>query len=145
MTSTDQEQKVALGSRGVRAAIVLAAAAGAVLVWLIAGPVLGLDLTVPKEFDSPTPREELEGGPVIGAALIASFAGWLLLAVLERFTARAVTIWTVIGGVVLLLSLPYRSGFSVTERVVIALMHGVLAAILIGGLRHTAHRRAPGT
>jgi hypothetical protein len=141
MTITDL-QKGAVGTRGTRAAIALAAAAGAALVWLLAGPVLGLDLTVPQEFNSQTPREDLEFGPVFGAALIASLAGWLLLAVLERFTAKALTTWTVVAGVVFLLSLPYRPGFSVTERVVITLMHGTLATVLILGLRYTSQQRA---
>jgi hypothetical protein len=41
---------------------------------------------------------------VAGGRLVAALAGWALLALLERFTARARTIWTAIALLVALLS-----------------------------------------
>ncbi|MGH3936576.1 MAG: DUF6069 family protein [Pseudonocardiaceae bacterium] len=124
-------------SRMLRRALVAAGAVlAAVMVWTIA--VVGLDLrvTVPETPGSPN-RRDLQFGSVLSTAVVATVAGWALLALLERITSRARTIWTAIAVTVLLLTLPYLPGFTATERVVIALIHLTLAAILITGLRRT--------
>lgn len=106
----------------------------AVAVWVIAVPLLGVHLLI--RFGSGAPQT-IGIGYVVGATLIASLVGWGLLAILERRTPRARSIWTVAALVVLLvsLSLPLTAGVSGTTKVVLALMHVAAAAVLIPVLR----------
>jgi len=117
-----------------RGLVVVGAVIAAVLVWIIAVPVLGASVTVPEAPGS-TVREDLEVGPVVITALVAALAGWALLALLERFTTRALTVWTVIAVAVLVLTLPYLPGFTLTERLVLGIMHLAVAGVVIPGLR----------
>jgi hypothetical protein len=120
-----------------RAAVVGAAAAAAIGVYAVTVPLLGLDVQVPASTGSDD-TVPLAWGPVIFMAVAAALAGWALLAVLERFTRRARTVWTAVAVAVYLISLPYLPGFSATERIVLGLIHTALAAVLIVGLRRVA-------
>jgi hypothetical protein len=118
---------------GVRALATLAAVAAPVAVWLVAVPLLGVRLLVPGRPGQPA----LEIGvvAVVAMALIASLGGWLLLAVLERTTRRARTIWTVVALAVLALSFVLVTGPMVSStRVALGLMHVVVGAVLIPAL-----------
>jgi hypothetical protein len=110
-----------------------------VAVWAIAVPVLGIHLII--RFGSAAP-ESVEVGLVAGASALASLAAWGLLALLERRTRRARSIWTAIAVVVLLvsLSLPLSAGTTNSVRATLALMHVVVAAILIPTLRRGSPR-----
>jgi hypothetical protein len=76
-------------------------------------------------------------GLVVGASVIGSLLGWGLLALLERRTARARTVWTVVAVTVLLvsLSLPLIAGTTVPAKIALAMMHVAIAAVLIPALR----------
>jgi hypothetical protein len=127
--------------RRARALAVIAAALAALGVWLITDPLLGIDLTAPtgpgsEELQSITPAL------VAGTSLVAALASWALLALLERFTARARTIWTAIALLVALLSLagPLAALASTTaaNALALALMHLAVAAVLIPLLAGTS-------
>ena len=127
--------------RRARAFAVIAAALAALAVWLVTDPLLGIDLvgtTRPgsKELMSITPAL------VAGTSLVVALAGWGLLALLERFTARARTIWTAIALLVALLSLAgplsALASTSAANAVALALMHLAVAAVLIPGLAGTS-------
>jgi hypothetical protein len=127
--------------RRARALAVIAAALAALGVWLITDPLLGIDLTAPtgpgsEELQSITPAL------VAGTSLVAALASWALLALLERFTARARTIWTAIALLVALLSLagPLSALASTTaaNALALALMHLTVAAVLIPILAATS-------
>lgn len=120
-----------------RAVVAVGAVIAALLVWTITVPVLGISVTVPETPGS-SARSELAFPPVLLTAGVATLAGWALLALLERFTTRARTAWTVIAVAVLLFTMPYVSGFTVTERIVLASLHLAVAGVLIPGLRRTA-------
>jgi Family of unknown function (DUF6069) len=78
---------------------------------------------------------------VAGGSLVAALAGWALLALLERFTARARTIWTAIALLVALLSLAGPLSILATTEanvLALALMHVVVAAVLIPILAGTS-------
>ncbi|MFH9042613.1 DUF6069 family protein [Streptomyces sp. NPDC017966] len=115
---------------GVTALVVLAP----VLVWLVADPLLGHRLRIADD------EQTLDIGavPVAVVALLASLSGWGLLAALERFgVRRARTVWTGVAGAVLLAVsfLPFvGDGMDGGTRVSLALMHLVVAAVLIPGL-----------
>jgi hypothetical protein len=70
-----------------RALVVIAAALAALAVWLVTDPLLGVELAAPTR---PGSQELQPITPALVAAtsLVAALAGWGLLALLERFTAR---------------------------------------------------------
>jgi hypothetical protein len=127
--------------RRARALAVIAAALAALAVWLVTDPLLGVDLAAPTR---PGSEELLSITPalVAGTSLVVALAGWALLALLERFTARARTVWTAIALLVALLSLagPLSTLASTTaaNAVALALMHLAVAAVLIPILAGTS-------
>ncbi|HWS34812.1 MAG TPA: DUF6069 family protein, partial [Actinoplanes sp.] len=66
--------------------------------------------------------------------------GWAGLAILERFTRHAFTAWTVLALLVLAVSFVPFLGVeaSTGSKVVLALTHVAVAAVLIPGFRRSA-------
>jgi peptidoglycan/LPS O-acetylase OafA/YrhL len=135
-TTTAMEYRTPATSRPgrTRALSVGGAIVAAVAVWVVAVPLLGLHLVI--RFGSGAPQT-IAVGFVVGTTLIASLAAWGLLALLERRTARARSIWTLVAVAVLIVSLalPLSAGTTTTSKIVLAIMHVVVAAVLIPGLR----------
>jgi hypothetical protein len=127
--------------RRARALAVIAAALAALAIWLITDPLLGIDLTAPTGPGSQQ-LQPITPAIVAGTSLVAALAGWALLALLERFTARARTSWTAIALLVALLSLagPLSTIASTTaaNALALALMHLAVAAVLIPILAGTS-------
>ncbi len=119
-----------------RALMVIAAVAAAVAVWLVAR-LAGADLTVEQGSGGGAAHV----GLVMVAAMsaVAGLAGWGLLAVLERSTPRARTLWTYAALGVLVISLVGPLGAGTTAGTKLALMgaHLATAAVLVAGLRRT--------
>ncbi|HEY2576606.1 MAG TPA: DUF6069 family protein [Streptosporangiaceae bacterium] len=134
-TATATAAKSESGSRRkARLLTVAAAVAAAVIVWGIA-ELAGMHLRQPGFGSRAT--TPLNAGFVIGVSLIASLAGWALLAGLEHATTRARGIWTTVAVVFVLLSLggPFSGhGVSTGNRLVLGLIHLLVAAIVITGL-----------
>ena len=81
---------------------------------------------------------------VILVTAMVGLVAWALLALLERMTDRAATIWTAIAVGVLLLSMlgPLGSGVDTFSKVVLALLHvGAAATIIPLMLRSTRIER----
>jgi hypothetical protein len=116
-----------------RAATLAAAVLAAVALWAVAALVLDIDLTITTPGRPPM---AIGFGAVVAMALLIGLAGWALLAVLERFTRRARTIWTVVAVVVLAGSMaPLLAAEAAGATVVtLALLHLVVGTILIAGL-----------
>jgi hypothetical protein len=114
---------------------VLAAVAAATAIWAIAAAA-GVDLTV--RFGTGQPIE-VTAVSVVVAALLAGLAGWGLLAVLRRFTARARAVWTGTATVAALLSLagPLAATAPAATKVSLMAMHLTVAAVLIAVVRRT--------
>jgi hypothetical protein len=126
--------------RRARALAVIAATLAALAVWLITDPLLGIDLTGTTRPGSQQ-LQPITPALVAGASLAVALAGWALLALLERFTARARTIWTAVALLVALLSLagPLSILASTEANVLaLALMHLAVAAVLIPILAGTS-------
>jgi lysylphosphatidylglycerol synthetase-like protein (DUF2156 family) len=127
-----------------RLLVVAGAVAAAVAIWVIAVPVLGVDLVAPPGPDETAPQA-VPFVAVVMASLIASLAGWALLAVLERFLSRARTVWTVVASIVLVLSLAGPllgdAGVPVACRITLALMHLSVGAVLITQLSKSSAAR----
>ena len=116
------------------------AVTAAVAVWAVAVPLLGLHLIVRFGTGSP---QSIGLDFVVGASVIASLAGWGLLAMLERRTPHARLIWTITAVAVLLvsMSLPLSAGTTASTRAALAAMHVAVAAVLIPALRIRSARR----
>jgi predicted permease len=122
-------------------AAVLGATAAATAIWA-AATIAGVDLTV--SFGPGQPIQKITVVNVVVAALVGSLAGWGLLALLLRLTAKARAIWTVTAIVAALLSLggPLSATASASTKVSLVAMHLAVATVLIVVLRrhHSTHR-----
>ncbi|THV29031.1 DUF6069 family protein [Glycomyces paridis] len=107
------------------------AAAAALLLWAVAVPLAGADLTVDQG------GTEQTVGPAMTAfaALAIGYAAWGLLALLERFTARGTRTWTIIAAAFLAVSLLGPLGAVNTAATLVLLgMHLLVGAVVITGL-----------
>lgn len=111
----------------------------ALVVWMVAVPLFGADLTT--RFGNGS-AQTVQPGFVLAGSIVASLLGWALLAILEKRTQRAAAIWTAIAVVALLLSLisPTIAGVAASTKITLALMHLAVAAVLIPALRQTTVR-----
>jgi hypothetical protein len=134
-TTTTTAKVITTSPRRRRLLTVGAAVTAAVIIWSVA-ELAGMHLRQPAT--GPGTASALNVGFVIAVSALASLAGWALLALLEHFTARARAIWTTVAVVFLLLSLggPFSGhGVSTGNRLLLGLIHLVVAAIVIIGLR----------
>jgi hypothetical protein len=144
LSATTPTVATAGGRRRARLLVAAAAVLAAEALWALAELGFGLDLRAPATALSPQPADI---GPVLVAVGCgaAALAAWGLLALLERLTARARTIWTIVAVVVLVASLGtplLGSGVTAANRAVLELLHLAVAAVLIPALRRTAASRA---
>ncbi|CAI9401701.1 DUF6069 family protein [Nocardioides sp. T2.26MG-1] len=115
------------------AVVVVAAGTVAMLVWLTARAA-GIDLAVRSGSDS------REVGPlsVLLTALVVAAAGVALLRLLERRTAHGVRRWTVVAAAVWVLSFAGPlSATTLSAAVVLAVLHLLVGAVVLGGLRRS--------
>lgn len=121
-----------------RGLAVLAATAATLAVWAAAVPAAGVDLAVRNGGT----EQSVTPAAVGVSTLVAGLAGWALLALLERFTARARAVWTGAAGLVLLLSLlgPLGGGVGAAATLTLVALHLAAAAVLVPLLRRTARR-----
>lgn len=113
---------------------VAAAPLAALLVWLAAVPLAGIDLAA-----QPVPGGAVEQvGPVsvVISALVAGLVAWAARILLDRAGTRGRTIWTGVAAVALLVSLagPLVAGASMAATIVLASLHVVVGATLIPAL-----------
>ena len=115
-----------------RAITVAGASVAALFIWVVQGPLTGVDLIV-RTGDG---RTTVGPVAVVGVSLAVGLAGWAALAVLERNTARARRVWLVVAVAVLLLSFagPLTSATSAAVVGPLLAMHAVVGTILIAGL-----------
>ncbi|USQ80746.1 DUF6069 family protein [Ornithinimicrobium faecis] len=128
---------------GPRLAVVASAGATALLLWLVAGPVLGINLDVLLTPGATTPVP-VAAGSVIISSVAAGLLGWALLAGLERISRHGATIWRCLAGAVALLSLggPLSLAQSGGGTVVLTLLHLVVGGILLIALPRAGTERA---
>lgn len=121
--------------RRVRALGVAAAVLAALAVWALAVAVLDVDVRV-----APGGEPQPVGAvAVAGSSLVAGLAGWGLLALLERVTARARPLWIGVAVAVAALSLlGPQAGVTTGATVVLVVLHVVVAAVLIPALATTS-------
>jgi Family of unknown function (DUF6069) len=121
---------------GPRRLVVVGMAAAAALVdWVILVPLAGLTLTARQGG-----TQHIGAAAVLISTVFVSFAGWGLLAILERRTPRARDIWTIVATIVCITSLgsPLTNGIGAGAKLGLASLHLVVGAVVVLGLRRTA-------
>lgn len=121
-------------------AIAIAAAATG-LAWLL-GRLAHVDYIV----DTPMGGRTISLALTIVATVAAGIAGWVVIALLERYTSSPRRVWIALTLVVLVLSIVpvFRTTTNLGTQLMLAALHCVAAAVLIPALpqRHpTATRR----
>lgn len=139
-TATPTQLHITNSTRARRIVTVLVAVVGALAVRAIAGPALGVDVSVTT---GPGRAPMAIGfGAVTATSLAAALAGWASLAIVERFSDRARTLWATTATVVLLASLVPVAMVEASgaATATLALLHLVVAAVLIPGLTRSLSR-----
>ncbi len=119
--------------------LAVAAAVGVTaLVWVLVGPIAGVDLAV-RSGSAGTAERQVGPIEVLVTSLGISLAAWGLLAVLERRTRHGRAAWTIVALVVLALSMagPLTGGISTADKAGLAMLHVALAAVLVPLLPRT--------
>src|SRR5580704_13578192 len=105
-----------------RALCAAGGALAAALAWIVEVPLLGIHLN----FRFGTGHiQTIAVGQVIGVTVAASLLGWLLLALLERRTARSRLLWTTIAlaALAVSLALPLAVATTTSAAVGLTVMH----------------------
>ena len=115
-------------------AVVGVAVAAALVGWAILGPLAGIELVAQQGS-----RIEVNAVYVFVTSAVAAFAGWGLLAILERRTRNARNVWTVVAVIICLTSLsgPLDGGIGIGAKLGLASLHLIVGAVVIIGLRRT--------
>lgn len=124
-----------------RLSAVLATVLAAVAVWAVARFGLGIDVRQPQ---GSGPAGQLAAGIVALVSATAALVGWASLALFERFLTYAARWWVTIASLVAMASSvgPLTApGLPTSSRVVLALLHLVVATVLIPLLYRTSPNR----
>jgi hypothetical protein len=127
--------------RRTRALAIVAATGATFTVWAVAHPLAGADLIV----DTGSGRTTVTPAAVVLTTVVAGLAAWGLLALIERSTRRAATIWSWIAGAVLVISLlgPIGSAIGGGATAALVAMHLAAGAVLIPVLARSSVRCRP--
>jgi predicted permease len=112
----------------------------AVLAWTVEVPLLGIHLNY--RFGAGH-TQTIAAGQVIGVTAAAALLGWLLLAILQRRTPRARSLWTIIALAALLssLALPLAAATTTSAAAGLVVMHLTVGAAVIPAMARTARTR----
>jgi len=122
-------------------AIAIAATATG-LAWLL-GWLVHVDYVV----DTPIGTRKITLALTIVATVAAGIAGWVVIAMLERYTSSPRGVWIALTLAVLVLSVVpvFRTTANIGTQLMLTALHCVAAAVLIPALpqRHTTATRRP--
>jgi len=137
-TSAPAVPDIKQGSR--RPLCALGGALAAALAWTVEVPLLGIHLNY--RFGTGH-TQTIAVGQVIGVTVAAALLGWLLLAILERRTAHARSLWTTIALVALAasLALPLAAATTTSAAAALIIMHLTVGAAVIPAMARTARTR----
>ena len=126
--------------RGGRVVAITIAATATGLAWLL-GRMAHVDYIV----DTPIGTREITLALTIVAAVAAGIAGWVVIALLERYTSSPRGVWIALALVVLVVSIVpiFWTTANLGTQLMLTALHCVAAAVLIPALpqRHTAATR----
>jgi len=139
MLTTTAPAEAGIKQGRARALCTVGGTLAAALAWVVEVPLLGIHLTY--RFGTGH-IQTIAAGRVIGIAMAASLLGWLLLALLERRTPHARTLWTTIALVTLAASLAMPLAATTTSAAAgLAVIHLTVGAAVIPAMARTARAR----
>jgi len=105
-------------------------------VWVLAVPMLGVELDVADYPGGPVGARTVGLASVIVTSVVAGLAGWASLALLTRVTQRGRVIWTWLAAAVTAISAgaPMQLTGTASAAVSLVAMHLVVGTVLITGL-----------
>lgn len=134
--TTDSATQKGTGKQ--RIIVVLAATVATVVVWLLAHSAFGVDL---KAKTGGTKSSAVTLPAVIVVTLLIGLLAWGLLALLERKSASAGKTWTIIAGIVFVISLlGPAGGVGTGAKLSLLCIHLAAGLIIIPGLSRTARK-----
>jgi hypothetical protein len=126
--------------RAGRVVAIAIAATATGLAWLL-GRLAHVDYIV----DTPIGTRTITLALTIVATVVAGLAGWVVIALLERYTSSTRRVWIALTLVVLALSIApvFRTTANLGTQLMLTALHCVAAAVLIPALpqRHTTATR----
>ncbi|OMC53605.1 hypothetical protein A5747_19100 [Mycobacterium sp. IS-836] len=132
--------QLAVRWRAGRVGVVAIAAAATGLAW-----VLGRKAHVDYIVDTPIGSREITLALTIVATVAAGIAGWIAIALLERYASSPRSMWIALSLVVLVVSIVpvFRTTANLGTQLMLTALHCVAAAVLIPALpqRHKAATR----
>jgi hypothetical protein len=136
LTTPQVSHTTATSPRRTRAVAVAAAVVATVAIY-VAARALGTDFTLTDA--GKTATHQLILPEIAVFTVVFALLGWGALALLERFTRRAMTIWTALAGAVLLLSLVPIALEQATgsTKIMLVVIHAAVAAVLVPVFRFT--------
>lgn len=127
-------------SRAGRVVAIAIAATATGLAWLL-GRLAHVDYLV----DTPIGARKITLALTVVATVAAGLAGWVVIALLERYASSARGVWIALTLVVLVLSIVpvFRTSANLGTQLMLSALHCVAAAVLIPVLpqRHTTATR----
>jgi hypothetical protein len=124
-------------SRVRAAAVVVATAVAAEVVFLAVHQAGGVDLAV-RNGGTVT---HVGAAAVVAVSLLVALAAWGLLALLQRMSGRGRRIWTIVATVIFVVSLlGPLGGETASATLGLAALHLTVAAVVIPGLRWVSAR-----
>jgi Family of unknown function (DUF6069) len=124
-------------SRVRAAAVVVATAVAAEVVFLAVHQAGGVDLAV-RNGSTVT---HVGAAAVVAVSLLVALAAWGLLALLQRMSGRGRRIWTIVATVIFVVSLlGPLGGETASATLGLAALHLTVAAVVIPGLRWVSAR-----
>ncbi len=135
MTITMEKKPTRVAGRS-RLAVVGVTVVVALAGWAVLGPLAGIEL----EAEQGTTTMHIGAVSVFFASAVMCFAGWGLLALLERRTINARKVWTVVAVIACLMSLgsPLANGIGLGAKLGLASLHLLVGAATIYGLHRTS-------
>jgi hypothetical protein len=119
--------------RGIRALAIVGGAAAALVVWALAKYLFDAELRGGAQ-PGGSNLVDIQPVHVIVSTVMWTAVGWALLAILERFTGRARTIWTwvaVAGLLVSFVSPLVAANMTDGTKLALSVMHVAVAAVVI--------------
>jgi peptidoglycan/LPS O-acetylase OafA/YrhL len=133
MSHTATQLTVREGRSRARVVAITLAATATGIAWLL-GRLAHVDYIA----DTPLDTRQITLALTVAATVAAGAAGWVVIALLERYTASPRGIWIAVTLVVLALSIVpiFRTSANLPTQLMLTALHCVAAAVLIPALPH---------
>ena len=127
---------------GKRLAAIAIAVVAAIVAWFVIENLGNVELMTPTMQGRPS--MEISAVPIALSVIVATLIGWGAMSLIERRAQNPRRTWTTLAviGALLLLGAPFAGeGLDTTQRILLAVLHVVVAAVFIPLFAQTAQSR----